>query len=70
MIAFCKRLISKASEERQLSDTNGEIADIKERIASAYVRLEWLEERRRRLQGRILMNMDPDQIVRQSGAGA
>lgn len=70
MISLLKRLLSRASDERQLKDARNEITDLEDRIASAHVRLDWLRERERRMQSRMLMNASPDDIVRRSGAGA
>lgn len=70
MIRFLRRLISNASDERALRDTREEIADLEDKIASAHVRLDWLRERERRMQSRMLLGMAPDEIVRRSGAGA
>lgn len=70
MIAWLRRVLSGAAFERELREVQEEIARLEDVHASVYARLQYLRERERRLNSKLLLGMDPDEIVRRSGAGA
>lgn len=70
MIAWFRKLLSRAMDEREAKDIREQIAIAEDVLASTHAHLQRLRERERRLNSRMLLRMEPDQIVRQSGAGA